>query len=455
MKILLVDDEPLALSSMRRLLKRRGYREVEVCDQARDAVARIRSDTFDVVFLDLLMPDLDGLQVLEATKPHSPRTEFIMLTAVDDVHTAVKALRLGAYDYLLKPVDNERLVLTLEHAYERRALFAGLAGAIAGKSLTLSAAFAPILTQCPRMRELLAFAQTMAKSGNPVLITGESGTGKELLARAIHGAGPVPDGPYLPVNVASVSESLFESQFFGHARGAFTGAARDYPGFFEQAHGGTLFLDEIGELPLPLQAKFLRVLEEKKVMRLGDPRQIPVEVRIVSATNVDLDKACQQGLFRLDLIYRLKSIHFHLPPLREREGDIPLLADHFLKQAALRHGKEVKGFRPEALALLEGQSYPGNVRELAQKVETAVLVCQDPLVPPEALGMTTAPTPSFARRLCSLKEDADQHTAFVLSQSNGDRKVAARVLGVTVRQVQRKIAEMKKDPRWATLLDDI
>jgi len=455
MKILMVDDEPIALNSLQRLLRRRGYREVEICDRAPAAVERIKSTDFDVVFLDLLMPDMDGLQVLEATKPFCPHTEFIMLTAVDEVDTAVKALRLGAYDYLVKPVDNERLVLVLEHAYERKGLLTGLAGASSGKPITLSDAFAPIITQCPRMKELLRFAQTMAKSGNPVLITGESGTGKELLARAVHEAGPVPDGHYVPVNVASVSESLFESQFFGHVKGAFTGATMDYPGFFEQAHGGTLFLDEIGELPLTLQTKFLRVLEEKKVLRLGDPHQIPVDVRIVSATNVDLDKACQDGAFRLDLMYRLKSIHLHLPPLREREGDIPLLADHFLKKAALRHGKETKGFQPDTLEILQQQSYPGNIRELAQKVETAVLVSQEEYLPPEAFGQAAAPATTFARKLCSLKEDADLHTAFVLRQSNGDRNQTAEILGVTVRQVQRKIAEMKKEPHWQKLFDDI
>jgi len=455
MKILMVDDEPMALSSLQRVLRRHGYREVEVCEQAPAAVEKIKAGDFDVVFLDLLMPGMDGLQVLEAAKPFSPHTEFIMLTAVDDTHMAVKALRLGAYDYLVKPVDNERLTLMLEHAYERRALLTGLAGASGSRPVTLSNAFASIITQCPRMKELLGFAQTMAKSGNPVLITGESGTGKELLARAVHEAGPAPDGPYVPVNVASVSESLFESQFFGHVKGAFTGAAMDYPGFFEQADTGTLFLDEIGELPLTLQAKFLRVLEEKKVMRLGDPRQIPVDIRIVSATNVDMDKACQEGAFRLDLMYRLKSIHLHLPPLREREGDIPLLAAHFLKKAALQHGKKTKGFRPDALEFLQQQSYPGNIRELAQKVETAVLISQEEYLPPEAFGQATAPVPTFARRLCSLKEDADLHTAFVLRQTNGDRKQAAEILGVTVRQVQRKVAEMKDEPRWQALLDDI
>lgn len=455
MKILIVDDEQLALSSLQRLLRRRGYRKVETCDSAPAAADLIKKNGFDLVLLDLLMPEMDGLQILEAVKPFAPRTEFIMLTAVDDVHTAVKALRLGAYDYLVKPVENERLLLVLEHAYERRALLTGQAGAGSGKEVALSPAFDRIVSHNPRIKEILAFAQTMAQSGNPVLITGESGTGKDLLARAIHDAGPCPDGPYIPVNVASISESLFESQFFGHVRGAFTGATMDYPGFFEQAHGGTLFLDEIGELPLTLQAKFLRVLEEKTVTRLGDPRQIPVDVRIVSATSVDLEEACRQKRFRLDLMFRIKSIHLHLPPLRERGDDIPLLAEHFFRQACQRHGKTLSGFGPGVLEFLMGQEYPGNIRELAQRVENGVLMADTPYVAFKEEGKTTPGDRNFTRSLCSLKEEAEIHTAYVLTQTNGDRNRAAEILGITVRQVQRKIAEMKKEPRWAALLDDI
>ena len=264
MRILIVDDEEIALTSVRRILKRRGLRDVEACDGGKDAIARIKEEDFDLVLLDLLMPEVDGLQVLEATKPFKPDTEFIILTAVDDTQAAVKAVRLGAYDYLVKPVDNERLLLTIDKAYERKGLLSGLAGVRSGKDATaIPEAFSGIVTRSARVMELLSYSLIMARSGNPILITGESGVGKELLAHGIHRAGPSPDGPFIPVNVSSIPETLFESQVFGHVRGAFTGADRDYPGLFEQAHGGTLFFDEIGELPLNLQAKLLRVLEDK------------------------------------------------------------------------------------------------------------------------------------------------------------------------------------------------
>ncbi|KKK63098.1 hypothetical protein LCGC14_2997740, partial [marine sediment metagenome] len=309
-KILIVDDEILALNSVRRLLKRRGFSNVEICDNGMDAINRIKNNDFDIVLLDILMPEKDGLEVLKSTKPFKPQTEFILVTAVDDIATAVRSVRLGAYDYLVKPVDNERLVLSIERAYERKGLLAGLAGARnESKAVETLEAFSGIVTQCPRMMELLTYAAVMARSGNPILISGESGTGKELLAQGIHRIDSSVDAPFIAVNVPSIPETLFESQFFGHIKGAFTGADTDYPGFFEQADGGTLFLDEIGELPQKQQAKLLRVLEEKSVRRISDTKPTPVDLRIISATNQDLDKACQENRFRLDLLYRLKAAH--------------------------------------------------------------------------------------------------------------------------------------------------
>jgi DNA-binding NtrC family response regulator len=453
MSILVVDDEQVTLTTMRLLLRRRGFKNVEVCNNGREAIEKIKGKDFDLVLLDLLMPEIDGLQVLESTKPFKPRTEFIILTAVDDVTTAVKAIQLGAYDYLVKPVENERLLLSIERAYERLGFMAGrYHDFTAGDKDATADVFSDIITQCGRMKDLLSYAKIMARSVNPILITGESGTGKELLAGGIHRAGPSAKGPFVAVNLSSVPESLFESQIFGHIKGAFTGAEKDHKGFFEQANGGTLFLDEIGEIPAHLQVKLLRVLEEKAVTRIGDTRTVSLDVRIVSATNQDLSKACQEGRFRLDLMYRLNSAHIHLPPLREREGDIPLLTGFFLKKACALHAKEISGFSREALEILKEQGYPGNIRELAQIVEKAVLLCRSPLIQPEDLGMESSPLILSEPRLSSLKEANERHIAHVLAHTKGSRKAAAEILGLSVRQLRRRLAEMKANPRWRSIL---
>ncbi|MCX7635296.1 MAG: sigma 54-interacting transcriptional regulator, partial [Syntrophales bacterium] len=289
----------------------------------------------------------------------------------------------------------------------------------------------------------------------PVWLQGESGTGKELFARGIHRAGPTPEGPFVAVNVSAIPSTMFETQFFGHVRGAFTGAEANYRGFFEQAHGGSLFLDEIGELPYGLQSKLLRVLEDKSFTPLGGNKSISVDVRVISATNMDLDKACQEGRFRLDLLYRLKSIHIHLPPLREREGDIPLLAVHFLREAAAKHGRPIEDFSPEAMDVLIRGHYPGNVRELAQVVENAVLIAESSLILPHHLQVRPAKPSLFTRRLCSLRENDEVHVAYVLMQCQGDRRKTAKILGITVRQLQRKLAKMRRDPVWREALVDL
>jgi DNA-binding NtrC family response regulator len=448
MRILVVDDEALALTSVQRLLRWRGYPDVEICDSGREAIRKIREEAFDIVILDLLMPEVDGMQVLEATKPYRPETEFIILTAVDDIPTTVRAIRLGAYDYLVKPTENELLLLSVERAYEHKGLVAGLSTSVRKTPAEIPPAFAETVTRHPQMLSLISYAQVMARSGNPILITGESGTGKELIARGIHRAGPRPEGPFVAVNVSAIPAPMFESQFFGHTRGAFTGAETNHTGYFAQADGGALFLDEIGNLPFDLQAKLLRVLEEKSFVPLGGTRPVRVEVRIVSATNTDLDRACREGRFRLDLLYRLKPVQIHLPPLRERTDDIPLLASHFLAQAAKRHGRDVRSFSPEAMDLLMRRDYPGNIRELAQVVENAVLLAESSVILPHHLG-ATSPQPSlFARRLNTLKDNTDTHIAYVLAHTRGNRRQAAEILGVTVRQLQRQLARMKRDPRW-------
>lgn len=446
MKILIVDDEEVSLSSVKRILKWHGLKNVEICDNGKEAIKKIRRDNFDIVLLDLLMPEVDGMQVLESTKPFCPQTEFLILTAVDDIPTTVKAMRQGAYDYLVKPVDNELLFLSIERAYERKGLLAGLSINASCEAADIPPSFADTLTQSTQMKALISYAQVMARSGNPILITGESGTGKELMARGIHRAGPSPAGPFVAVNVSAIPATMFESQFFGHAKGAFTGADGSHAGFFEQADGGTLFLDEVGELPIGLQSKLLRVLEDKTFTPLGAQSSVRVDVRLVSATNTELDRACQEGKFRIDLLYRLRSAYICLPPLRERRNDIPLLAGSFLQKSCLRHKKEISGFSPEAMQLLTHKDYPGNIRELSQIVENAVLLADSPVITPALLGGNGAQNgqvSASSRSLCTLKENDAAHVQFVLNSTGGNRRETARTLGITLRQLQRKLAETK------------
>jgi DNA-binding NtrC family response regulator len=447
MRILIVDDEKVSLTSVRRILQWRGITDVEICDNGKDAIKRIQEGDFDIVLLDLLMPDVDGMQVLESTKLFRPQTEFIILTAVDDIATTVKAIRQGAYDYLVKPVDNELLFLSIDRAYERKGLLAGLSTSVSSGGINVPAAFSGIITANSRMKALIAYAEVMARSGNPIMITGESGTGKELMARGIHRAGPAPEGPFVAVNVSAIPATMFESQFFGHTRGAFTGADSPHQGFFEQADGGTLFLDEIGELPIGLQSKLLRVLEDKTFTPLGGSRAVHVDVRLISATNADIDQACQEGKFRIDLLYRLKSVCIHLPPLREKKDDIPGLALHFLQKSSDRHGKKIRSFSREAMDVLISRDYPGNIRELSQVVENAVILAEPPVILPVHLGEIRESSPLSAdSALCTLKENYDRHLSFVLNHTKGDRRETARILGITVRQLQRKLAAMKLSP---------
>jgi two-component system response regulator AtoC len=455
MRIIIVDDEDVARSSIKRLLHWRGIRNVDTCATGKEAIVKIKEADYDIVLLDLLMPEIDGMQVLEATKPYRPYTEFIILTAMDDIPTTVKAIRLGAYDYLVKPVDNDLLLVAIQRAYEHRGLLVGLSKTAGENKKVVPEAFSEIVTQNPQMCSLLSYAQIMAGSGNPILITGESGTGKELVARGIHRAGPSPKGPFLAVNVSAIPAAMFESQFFGHTKGAFTGADVSHHGYFEQADGGTLFLDEIGELPIGLQSKLLRVLEEKSFYPLGSSHPIRVDVRVISASNRDIEKACQEGHFRLDLLYRLKSVHICLPPLRERKDDIPLLADYFLRRVCQYYQKDLMGFSPEAMCLLTERTYPGNIRELSQVIDNAVLLAGSGCILPSHLGITTQSISPFHHHLCTLKENDEAHVIYVLQKMSGDRNKTAGILGITLRQLQRRIAAMKKNPQWGKIIRDI
>lgn len=451
----MVDDEPVAADSVRRMFKYRGYRETAVCYGGEAAIAQIQEYDYDVVLLDILMPEADGLEVLRRAKPVSPFTEFVMVTALNETEMAVEAMHLGAYDYLVKPVDVNRLVLAVEKAFEHRALLSGQAGTKSGAGVeALPGSFDHMITRCPRMHELIQYAHTMARGGRSILITGETGTGKELLAKGIHRSGPYKKGPFVPVNVPAISESLFESAFFGHVKGAFTGANQPHTGFFEKAHEGSLYLDEIGELSLSMQTKLLRALEEKAIVRVGDTVRRSLQLGIISSTNSDLNAACRKGRFRLDLLYRLKGAHIQLPPLQERPLDIPLLTRHFVKVSCRMHQKDEKRLDPQSIDLLLKTAYPGNVRELQHLVENGVLMAEGETIHPWHLRESADINVALNRTLCTLKDNEAAHVAFVLQQTGGDRKETARILGVTVRQVQRKLVQLRDHPQWGRVIGE-
>jgi DNA-binding NtrC family response regulator len=446
MKILVVDDQEEILKSVKRTLKYKGFDRVELCSQSKKALELIQGHNFDVVLLDILMPEMNGLEILEAVKPQNPFTEFIIITGVDDIETAVEALRLGAYDYLVKPLDVSRVILSIERAYERKALACGFSEMGEDRSRSqIPEAFSAILTRCPNMCALIKYADIMARSGKPTLITGETGTGKELFARSIHRAGLHAKGPFVPVNVSSVPETLFESQFFGHAKGAFTGAATETVGHFESANGGTLILDEIGELSPHLQVKLLRVLEENQITRLGETHPRKIDCQIISSTNREIAEACNSGAFRFDLYFRLSSAKIHIPPLRERTTDIPLLARHFLREANEKFSKAVSDINTEALGLLLSKPYPGNVRELKQMVENAVLTTASSTLTVQDFGGSGTPDSIVAARTLTLKQNEEAHVRHVLDLAHGDRKEAAGMLGISLRHLYRKLAAIKKN----------
>ncbi|MCB0731025.1 MAG: sigma-54-dependent Fis family transcriptional regulator [Ignavibacteriae bacterium] len=454
MKILIVDDELEALNSHKRILKREGFENIDLCDSGIEAPEKIKKNNYDIVLLDLIMPEISGLEILENTKPTKSDTEFILITAVDDIQTAVKAVKMGAYDYLIKPVEPERLILAINRAYERKGLLTSLyQSGMNENDDEINPVFKPIVSKSSKVINLFRYTEVMANSGNPIMITGESGTGKELFAKAIHKLW-TPNGPFIPVNVASVPESLFESQFFGYNKGAFTGANQTHSGYFRQANNGTLFLDEIGELPLSQQPKLLRVLEEKLVYPIGDNKALPINVKIVSATNIDINIACKEGKFRLDLLYRLKSAHINLPSLNERIEDIPLLTHHFLNLFKVKYNKPDMKISPEAIEVLKMKHYLGNIREFSQIIENAVILSDRNIILPTNLGSDIISEISVKDfNLKTLKENSEDHVIKVLAHTNGDKKSAAKILGLSLRQVQRKISEMKDNSRLREMID--
>ena len=377
-RVLLIEDDEALRHVFGQFPKRSAY-DVVSAKSAQQGLEVLEGGEFDIVLTDLTLENRNsGLEVLARAKNIDPRLEVIIFTAFGSVSTAVEAMKAGAYDYLTKPVSLEVLRLTVERAVERRRLI--VENSYLRRTLGEKPGFANLESHSALMKNVLSVAARVAEADVTVLISGESGTGKEVLARAIHQASARRNAQFLAVNCAALPEALLESELFGHVKGAFTGAVSNRRGLFEEANGGTFLLDEIGEASPGIQVKMLRVLEEREIRRVGDNKYISVDVRLIAATNRDLAREVREGRFREDLLYRINVIPLEIPPLRKRREDIPLLVNHFLKRMSLKLKKSIEGVCPNAMALLKGYSFPGNVRELENMLERASILCKGNLL---------------------------------------------------------------------------
>jgi len=439
-RVLVVDDDADVGEFLRDALSSWNY-DVTSVASGREAVDLISRQIFDAALVDIWMPEMDGLQVLEQIKRHDPALEVVMLTGNPMVETAVQALKSGAYDYLMKPLNLDELQHLLRQVFEKRflsrevhSLRSQLADQLTAKDLVGAS------SSMAQVREVIA---RVADADSPVLIEGESGTGKELVAAAIHRQSGRGKGPFVPVNCSAIPADLMESEFFGHVRGAFSGAVADALGLFRSAHGGTLFLDEVAELPPALQAKLLRVLQEKEIRPVGSTKTHAVNARVIAATNKNLEAAVSNGSFRQDLYYRLNVVHIVVPPLRERRADIPALIAYFLRRFNERFRREVKGISPDAMAALTSYDFPGNVRELENVLERAfALGVRDEIKRanlPELTVRAEQPAAASSEPLPTLDQAERDLIGRALDRFRNDKEQAARALGLTVRTLYRRI----------------
>jgi DNA-binding NtrC family response regulator len=426
--ILVVDDEEIVRESLSGWLAKDGY-TLDTAEDGPTALDRLKRERWSILLVDLKMPGMDGLQVLEIAKQMQPDLAVVIMTAYATVETAVEAMKHGAYDYLVKPFDPEELSLMMVKIVAQQELVRE--NVLLRKVLKRDYHFRDMVSKNPGMYRLFDLAKSAARSQSTILILGESGTGKELLARAVHAESPRQQAAFVAVSCAALTESLLESELFGHERGAFTGAVARRKGKFEVAHGGTLFLDEIGDITAKLQLDLLRVLEDRRFCRVGGSEPVEVDVRIIAATNRDLRKAVEDGDFREDLFYRLNVIPITLPPLRDRREDIPLLVDHLLERLNIETNRRIEGLSAEALAALMRYDWPGNVRELRNALERGLVVAKGALVQPDDLGLTLSPAraDSFDTTL-TLEEVERRHITAVLHASGGNVTQAARTLAI-------------------------
>ncbi|HEV8310373.1 MAG TPA: sigma-54 dependent transcriptional regulator [Methylomirabilota bacterium] len=444
--LLVADDDPVARDLLVEVLTREGYR-VRAAAGGEECLRLAQAEPFDLALVDLRMPDLDGLAVLKRLAAIQPGVPVLILTAFATIETAIEAIRSGAHDYLSKPFRMEEIKMLVRRALEAQRL--ARENRQYRQELRERYGVGSLVGQSPPMVEIYKLVARVGNLDTTVLIQGETGTGKELVARAIHYSSPRADHPFAVVDCAALPESLFESELFGHERGAFTGALAARRGLLETADGGTCFLDEVGELPPALQAKLLRALQERVIRRVGGNDPIPINVRIIAATNRDLRKRVEEGAFREDLYFRLNVVTLTVPPLRERIRDLPLLAQHFLRAYAEALGKAVKGFAPETLARLEAYGWPGNVRELEHAVERAVALSSSEVLLPDALPPELQPASGGEPRLPSarmtLEEVKRWYVLKVLDDAGGNKARAAEHLGIDRRTLYRLLERRPTD----------
>ena len=445
--ILVVDDEEIVRDSLCSWLQEDGYK-AEAVEDGFKALEVIRKESWNVLFVDLKMPGMDGLEVMRRVKAIQPEIPIIIITAYATVNTAVEAMKEGAYDYLVKPFNPEEITLIIRRLIEKQALLKE--NIFLRKELKKQFSFQDLISKSRKMQDMFELARTVAKSTSTILILGESGTGKELLARAIHQESLRAVAPFISVSCAALTETLLESELFGHEKGAFTHAIAQKKGKFEMAMGGTIFLDEIGDIGPKLQLDLLRVLQEKEFSRVGGNEVIKVDVRIIAATNRDLKRAIEEGKFRDDLYYRLNVIMILIPPLRERKEDIPLLVEHFIEKFNIQMKKEIEGIAPDALNITMEYDWPGNVRELENTIERAMVVAKGNLVKKEDLGVHSKQEKEDASGSISadksLKALEREHILRVLIENQWNIQRSAEILGIDRVTLYNKIKkyELKK-----------
>ena len=447
--ILIVDDEITYLDLMRGLLEQEGYQNITTEEDPLKVISIIEQKNIELILLDVYMPQKSGLDLLEEIYAQFPTIPVIIITAVNEVEVALKAIKLGAYEFITKPPDTDRLFLTIRRALGKRLLETerdSLRKTLSDEKPEQKV-FSDIITDSPSMFKVFELVEIFAPTNETVLISGETGTGKDLLARKIHDLSPRKNGPFIAVNLASISPSLFESELFGHKKGTFTGAGNDKMGYFEAAQNGTIFLDEIGELPLELQGKLLRTIQYNEIMRLGDPKPINLDIRIISATNRNLLDAVNTKDFRADLYYRLNRGFIHIPPLRRRGDDVIILSDHFLETGNKIYNRNILGFSEDVVNDLRAYSFPGNVRELENIILNAVAKTSnsqyiDSIDLPAELHSDKHSSIETGK-LTSLEDALENHIMYVLKMMGNSVQKAAPILGLSERTLQRRLKNIR------------